>query len=273
MTSPGTPELAVQAFIDPNVQIHLTQQLETMQEFWAKLGYSMVELGGVDTDLVCDAALANPTLRLVPAPLLDLAGRTQVVEAAKQFRGNCLSNSEEGLWIPNTGTVYGELLRDPTDMMRSKYFTYPLVYNGPDGVPVIGRQAWIETMVDHGKLVQDEEGRHWTVSLLDVAVDAARHPDKSPGELFAATHATITPETVLTVHLLHQANGTPNTELAVNFANEAVGQVNVDGAIEDIVEVSGVRWYAPVGRVRLGHWVGSYYPDKTFGTLESVPVL
>ncbi len=265
---PTTFELHVADFLNPELTLSLEDQLETMSIFWHQLGHELPAFDQSIIDRLTHVAETNPALRIMPAPLLDLEGRATIIENAKAFRQNQFSKTEQGLWIPSSGTVYGELLPDPTNMMMTKTHSFPLVYRAPQGSDlIVGREPWIQAMTRAGKLTQAYNGTSWTAVVIDANPLSGREPHKSPGDLFSAIEPSVTPETMLGLHLLQHVSGTLEPNLAVNFVNEAVGKVRyTTSRLEALVEIAGVRWYGGHGRVRLGHWVADYYGDPTFGT-------
>ncbi|HSW37020.1 MAG TPA: hypothetical protein VLG37_01470 [Candidatus Saccharimonadales bacterium] len=251
-------QLAEFDFLNPDVSIDLETQLDVMTSFWKELGVVLradllIPHQRTHLEQVLET---HPGHRVVPTLLSqgNLAdARSQLAEAAKgAFGKNQFHDSLSPLWTPDQSYLYGKLLADPDQPVKDGRKSYGLGYKMPDG-SVVGRDAYLPLLMNTGQIVEGNDGTLWTFPVMDVQVRAPRTYE-SAGNLHALVSPTNTPEGLLAMQLLHQANGTPNPAWAVDFANEAVYELDKNGKPKTLVSVAGVGW-GPDGRqVCLGDW-------------------
>lgn len=242
----------VGSFLDPEEKVEAGDQLAVTTEFWHKLGLVTPQLSSEQVAALAAKAEQNPDKRIVPTPLLDLAGRKAVAERARSFPGQQLNNRVDALWAPDTSWLYGKLLADPESVVKEGRDSYGLRYKTPEG-EVVGRADYITALKEAGQAVVAEDGTVWAYPVMDVRVNSPRTRDTA-ANLFEAVNATVAPESLITMQLLHQANGSPNTDWEVDFANEAVYELDKKGNPKALVSVASVDWYPYDRQMDLYDW-------------------
>lgn len=247
-------------FLNPNVKLSGADQLGIMRGFYAEMGMTMPELTTEQTEKLNKALEANPHLRVMPAPLLDLAGRQRLAEVAKvSFGKNDFDPNRTALWTPDTSWLYGELLQNPEATVKNGGKSYGLLYKTGQGEPV-KREAYIAGLKNQGQAVEATDGNTWTFSVMDVRVRAPRQYSYVR-DLHAKVNPTSTPEAHLAMQLVHQANGTANDVWEADIVNEAVYELDRKGAPKAPVYVSGVNWNPGNRQVDLRDWDAGDRPD------------
>lgn len=258
--TPETPfEAKSKTFLDPEATMSVTEQLDTMNEFWGELNWSMPVLSEENEQHLQTVLEANPGKRVVPTPLVDPYERVAIAEDAKAaFPKNEFTANGKALWTPDESWTYGKLLRSPESVVQEDRKKYALGYKTPDGV-VTTRSDYIESLIEAGQAVKQGE-LVWTFPVTDVSVQSER-TYTTASKLHEATDPVETPESLIVTQLLHQANGTPNPNWAVDFANEAVYEVKEAGKGSDkhiefgaVVSVASVNWNPNYRRVLSVSW-------------------
>jgi hypothetical protein len=187
---------------------------------------------------------------------LDVQGRKDIADRARSaFPSHKLTSSGPALAIPGESDIYGQLLRDPDGKVKDDSDSYGLVFRLPDGGQVVGRTNFVDAMLENGQAISAENGIVWIYPVMDVRVSSPRSLGDE-GELYKKVDPTVTPDSNLSVQLLHQAAGTPFIGLNVDFANEAVFQLDNHGNPKDFVHAAAMCW-SGYRRVQLGLWRGN----------------
>jgi hypothetical protein len=135
-------------------------------------------------------------------------------------------------------SLYGKLMSEPTATIKEGRTSYGLRYKAPTG-EIVDQDTFQKQLVDSGHAVHD--ATVWTFPVMDVAVQSPRTNDTA-GNLHQKVNPVVTPESLIAMQLLHQANGTPNPQWCVDFANEAVYKLDKKGNPVAPVRVAGVDW-------------------------------
>ena len=256
----GPFQTSVHEFLASDTPLSAGEQLNTMHEFWQKLGLAAPALNQEQLERVQAKLETRPDRRVVPVPLLDLNGRKAVAERAKTaFPDSKFNSGYEALWTPDESWTYGKLLRDPESTVKDGRKSYGLRYHTEDGV--LSRSELVGKLKASGQAIEAEDGTVWLFPVMDVQVESPREYARAD-KLHATADITQVPEAPLTMQLLHQANGTPNANWSVDFTNEAVYELDKKGNPVAPVYVAGVFWYPLGRRVRLDRWdAGGMYGD------------
>lgn len=240
-------------FLNPEAPMDPVEQLAVSMELWNNLGYDMPSLSAEQQKKLAAVAEANPSKRIVAAPLLSLNERKAVCEVARKFTNGQFSDQREALWTPDESYTYGKLLRDPTATVKDGRESFGLRYKSPENGKPLTRAKFEAVLLKTGQGVAADSGTTWVVSLIDAGVETPRSRD-SVGELYAAVNPIIVPEIEMTTQLFHLANGTPNKNYHVNVTNEAVYKVYKNGRAVAPVRVAGVGWGVNARQTDLGYW-------------------
>jgi hypothetical protein len=177
-----------------------------------------------------------------------------LAKATRQtFPGSILSKSP--LAIPSDGCarrdsivqsieisrVCDELLRSPQDILYDGKNRYILGFKLPDG-SIGTRDAYINAMLVSEQAVADNEsGIVWIYPITEVNFEPNDELiTMSDGHASADLTAVI--GTLLTVELLHHANGTGYRDSSSIIANEAVYRIGEDGRSAEICGVITLGW-------------------------------
>ncbi len=240
-------------FLNPDIKLGAKDQLTLMREFWNDLGYVVPDLSSEQEtrlEATVDSSLGS---RVVPTPLLDLTGRMHVAASASElFKKNSFHPDCEALRAPGTSYTYGKLMANPESTVKVGRKEYGLRYKTPDG-EIVSRASYIESLVSAGQAVVAEDGTVWTFPVMDVRMRAPRTRNYA-AKLLERISAVSTPESLITMQLLHQANGTPNSEWEVDFANEAVYELDKNGKLVALVSVTSVDWDPDSRQLYLDDW-------------------
>ena len=262
-----TPETAfdrrLAVFLNPNVRLNFINQMQVQREFWGALGHELPELSE-DQRAQMEAKLeANPTHRIMAAPLLDLDGRVAMADKTREvFPKNKLTKnlSVPALWTPDTSWMFGKLLADPeatvtegTGWNKQSYGMGYKTTQASSGLTVMKRGDYITDLTAAGKTVEGEHSTPWTLSVMDAAVRSPR-TYATAENLHAKVSPTATPEAHIGMQLMHQANGTPNTNWEPDFVNEAVFELDKRGDPKALVGAAGVSFVPGNARVYLDRW-------------------
>jgi len=261
----GVYVAGVEEFLDAEQGMDVEQQLDVMVKFWGRLGFNVPKLSTEQRRVLESVTAARPDWRVVPTPLLDLNGRQEVAERAKLV----FLNAETGfgrnaaLWTPDENWTYGKLLRSREGVIKEGRDSYGLGYKTPDGKVAIGQTAYAAALWQAGETVVGEDGKIWTFPVMDVRVRSER-TSTSAGELLKKVDPIVTPESLITTQLLHQAARNPNSTWEVDFANEAVYKLGKKGEAVAPVRVASVVWNPYARQVNLYRW-GSGDQRDSFG--------
>lgn len=187
------------------------------------------ELPGEVRVSLATAAEANPRRRIIPIPLLGLAGRRAIAQ----------SSGHAELSTPSAASrIYGRLLDSPDGIVEKDGRHYGLGYKTPDDQVVVGQAAYIEAMQTAGHAVRASDGTSWLFPLVDVRVTAL--PTHTPiEELYKRVGFAEVPEVALAMQALHQAAGFERRTV-VTFTNEAVYELDANRRPVALVGVAGV---------------------------------
>ncbi|MEI9914314.1 MAG: hypothetical protein WDN66_05075 [Candidatus Saccharibacteria bacterium] len=243
------------AFLNPEVDFAPSYQLEVMGEFWNTLGFKVPELSDEQKTSIEQELAEHPDRRVIPTPLLHLEARKALVQASRdEFAKNEFAQTGDPLWTSDKGWIYGELLADPETDVKVGSTTYGMRYKTVTG-GIVKRAEYIDNLKAAGQAIVDEEGTIWAFPVMDVRVKSPRNSTSlAARSLYSEVRPTATPESLIAMQLLHQANGTPNPDWEVDFANEAVYELKKNGDLKGLVSVAGVRWLPGERRVRLHDW-------------------
>jgi hypothetical protein len=246
----------VESFIGSDSDMDMKEQLEFMNEFWQRLDMTPPNLSDEQKTKIADTLEQNPNRRLIPTPLLDVQGRKDIADRAHSaFPSQKFTSSGSALSIPDESDIYGKLLRDPDGTVKDGSDSYGLVFKLPDGGQVVGHTNFVNAMVENGQAIRGEDGIVWIYPVMDVRVSSPRSLDNAK-KLYEQVDPTVTPDSNLSVQLLHQAAGTPFIGLNVDFANEAVFKLDDAGKPEVFVDAASMYW-SGYHQVRLGIWRGN----------------
>lgn len=173
-----------------------------MEEFYYNLGYPMPTITPDQNKMIrgSDDPWAKRGL-LIPAPLLDLSDRQEIVQKAfsdvdfwdsmggkevydaffervvEDVQENPMlifaameleiHDDDKDLVVPNEDDTYGQLIRSPEDVVEDKGFrkNFALRYFTPTG-ELKARQDYINSLLDVGQAVKsDEDGRVWVYPM------------------------------------------------------------------------------------------------------------
>lgn len=262
-----TPETELETrlpgFLNPNIKLGASDQLTTMREFWNTLGREVPELSAEQQGDLEVKLATHPDRRVVPTPLLSLMERKQTVETAKVFRKNQFSPTSSAIWTPDESGLYGKLLVNPEATVQDGKKSYGMFYKTDTNGALVKREAYIAGLVASGKAVTSPDGTTWVFPVMDVQTNAPRTREYA-SKLHADVSPTMTPEALITMQLLQQANGTPNSRWEPDFANEAVYELDKHDAPKALVEAAGVVWVPGARQVDLSVWDGGSR-DGDFG--------
>lgn len=251
-------------FLNPDVRLSFSDQLSVQREFWGVLGHELPELSE-DQQAQMEAKLeANPTRRIMAAPLLDLEGRVAMADKTREvYPKNKLTKnlSVPALWAPDTSWMFGKLLVDPEATVVDGKQTYAMRYKTPSGITVMGREDYKAGLQAAGQTVEGEHNTPWTWSVMDVAVRSPRKYATAIA-LHGLVSPTATPEAHIGMNLMHQANGTPNTSWELDFVNEAVFELDKRGDPKALVRAAGVYFYPNDSQVDLDSWSADSHDDR-----------
>lgn len=260
-------EKSVEDFLNPEADLDVNEQLTLMREFWGKLGYELPALSDDQQTSLQKTLEANPLKRVVPAPFLPLIPRQEITAHARHiFPLHHFTQQATALWTPDTSWIYGRLLRNPESTVKDGGRSYGLRYKAPDGLA--DRSAYIASLTASGQTVAGSSGEAWVFPVFDAGVRSER-TYTTAGDLYDKVEPTETPEALIAMQLLHQANGTPNPVWEVDFANEAVYQLHKKSVPKALVRVAGVYWSPSDRRVRLSGW-GASDRRGAFGVRRAV---
>jgi hypothetical protein len=242
---------AFATFIDPNAEITPETQWAFMRTFWHDLGYDQLPaLSVAQYGRLTSVAEANPNHRILPTPLLSLAGRQAIAEEARVFPGQQFAANKSALRLPDEGTTYADLIQDPQRVVTHDGTRYALRYKTPSG-ELTDRSGYIAALKTAGQAVADEADTVWTFPVMDVQTDVPRVEDTA-GHLYETIDPIVSPEALIVIQALHQAAGTPKVGGDINFANEAVYGLDEASNPAGIAYVASVRWRDDY------HQIGSY---------------
>jgi hypothetical protein len=268
-------ENRISDFLNPEVRLDANEQLTTMIDFWNKLGETVPTLSEKQMDSLQDSIEANPHKRLVPTPLSPepLEPRQQMTEKAREVfpKQQFVEDKDvSALWSPDTSWTYVQALVDPEASIKHDGDYSKLIYKTANGAFVTGRLAYLESLVASGDAVEAEDGTIWAFPLMDVQVRSPRDRQRADEHFLKASHVE-TPESLIAMQLLHQANGTPNLKWEADLCNEALAKTNKEGelVLDDndnpiLLRVAGVDWDPYDARVSLDDW-DAYSVRDSFG--------
>lgn len=241
-------------FLNPKVPMSLDEQLATVTELWGTLTDRKMPALDENQKAAIDRVLqANPTRRVMPSPFLSFEDRKDIAEKARTFVGARFTTDFDALWAPDETKLLGKLLRNPEDVAEEGGKSYVLRYRLPGSKQVAGRTDFIQALARDGHSVEAEDGTPWVYPIMDVRIKSPRSYEKA-GNLLTSVEATIISESLIAMHLLHQANGTPNTDSEVDFANEAVYKLGRNGSIKGVEGGVGVAYNPSSQQISLGFY-------------------
>lgn len=238
-------------FLNPEVDLSLADQFETMADFWSELGLDVPRLTLTEQQKLSQSLETYPDRRVMPVPLLDLDSRQAMAEQAKTALPGNRFGSSVALWTPGESSIYGKLLRDPEATVKDGRNSYGLRYHTEDGV--ITRSELVAKLTESGQAITAEDGTVWLFPVMDVRVKSPRQYTRAEA-LHRQAGITQIPESLITMQMLHQVNGTPNPDGEVDFTNEAVYELDKKAGAVAPVRVAGVRWYPDDRQVDLDTW-------------------
>lgn len=231
--------------------LNVGEQLNTMNELWQRLDLAPPSLDDSQLRRIQGRVEAHPDRRVVAVPLLDFAGRKAVAERAKTAFPAAKFGRSEALWTPDEGWAHHALLRNPEATDKVGGHTYGLRYHTADGV--MCQSDLRAKLKGDGQAVTAKDGTLWLFPVMDVRVQGPRQNARADS-LHRQADITQVPDSLLTMQLLHQANGTPNPNWVVDFTNAAVYRLGERGKPVDVVGVVGVHWDPYGHQIRLGYW-------------------
>ncbi len=235
-------EIAIGNFLDASAEATIIEQMAVMTEFWSKLGYILPPLSNSQYSKLTRVIEAHPDCRVIPTPLLDIAGRREVAEKAKAvFAKNILAKEEKPFCVINDDGVYDELLANPEETVEDKGRIYGLRYKDYDFTKNLTRREYIDALMQEGHAMLSPDGIPWTFPVVGIQHSASQHL----GEvhiMHGSIMPNLSPESMLTVQLLHQANGTPRDDWYADVTNEAIYEIDPQGGADRLVGVASVNF-------------------------------
>lgn len=237
-------EEKISFFLDPNKKLSLDEQLVTLGKFWRKLGYKELPvLTNQQTAQLTKAVEAHPERRVVAAPLMSLVQRKAIAILARaNFESQQFDTAvTDPIWAPERGRLlYGKLLQAPMDIVETSYQKYALGYKSING-EIVNRDKFIWALEMNDQIAIDAYDNEWIFPIMDVGVHAPRTKAEA-ARLYAQIDPIVTPEALIAMKLLHQANGTPNAGGEIEVANEAVYKLGENCEFKELISVVSVRW-------------------------------
>jgi hypothetical protein len=245
-------QTGIHEFLTSDTPLNAGEQLNIMSEFWQKLGLTAPVLNKEQLKRVRGKLEAHPDRRVVAVPLLGLNDRKAVTEQAKNaFPHSKFNSGYAALWAPDESWTYGKLLRDPESTVKEGRKSYGLRYSTEGGA--VSRSELVETLKESGRAVEADDGTVWLFPVMDVQVQSPREYARAD-KLHAAADITQVPEAIITMQLLHQANGTPNPNWHVDITTEAVYELDKKGNPVAPVSVASGGWDPSGRQVGLRRW-------------------
>ncbi|MBC7943570.1 hypothetical protein H7X68_03685 [Candidatus Saccharibacteria bacterium] len=227
-------KVEVSSFLNSRVKIDTTKQLSIMRKFWHRLEHNMPKLSDSQQDTLIRTSRDHPSRRIVPAPLLSLAGRQAFAINARTFFNQ---NRFEGL---DADCVHGQLLEESENNAKGESNSYGLRYKTPSG-EVVGRKSYIAALKESGQSVEAEDGINWVFPIMDVGVRSKRS-NRHAHQLHRLVNPIVTPEVLIATRILHKAGDTASRKCETDIANEVIYELDKDGNIATLIRVIGVDW-------------------------------
>jgi hypothetical protein len=243
------PPTGLVEYLDPETELSLAEQMDTMSEFWGAVGYTIPELDAEQNAKLESVITTSPDKRILPTPLMSLEERKAAAEKARTFTDHQFGDDYQALWAPTDIWTYGKLLRDPEGIVGDGF---AMRYRTTDG-SLVGRGSYIDGLLAAGQAVQAEDGTVWTFPVMDVRVHSER-AGATAGALYDEVDPIATPESLIALNILHQANGTPNGSWEPDFSNEATYEVEPSGEVKALSRPVSVVWDAGNQRIGLYSW-------------------
>ena len=227
--------ISLDIFLDHEGPIPVYDQLKLMSEFWAMAGYKVPTLSEDQVTMLDSILEVFPGYRVIPAPLLDSDGREELVTRFTGRLKEAVDVKEDGDWRLDTSGVYGRLLDHPEKSITeeghaSASFKYSLRYKTSGG-ELVSRKDYISGLKKTGQSIKGANGIRWTFPVVDVRSERKQTGRSNVSDIYAGhnpfdTRLSVSPasttESMLAVHLLHQANRTPNYRPETDLSNESV---------------------------------------------------
>jgi hypothetical protein len=253
-------------FLDPEAKLGVTEQMSFMQSFWGKLGYEPPALTADQLNGLQSALRAAPGLRVVPTPLLPLSERKAITAKTNDLLPKKFTFELE-LWAPDDTWEFAELLRDPQSTVEKDGTGYGLRYRLPSGL-LVDRATYVEELKTGGHAIEVEDGTVWTFPVMDVRPQTQRTSGEA-GDVYTDVAAVNSPESLLTIQLLHLMNGSANSgNWELNLANEVVCELNEEDNPKALAYIASIAWLKAWGkaeRIHANFWEAGI-SSGSFGT-------
>lgn len=246
-------EADIKDYLDPQVEIDALGQLDILTQFWNKLGYQLpTDLGDRQLKNVQGTIEIFPHLRLLAAPLLNFDGRKEIVQKASDFQKNSFGINPDNLLTPDIKGSKGKLLRVPDVVASERHQKYAMRYKLDSG-ELVSRDGYLSYLKDSHQVVRSEQGYLWTYVAIDIN-EGTSHGGQNIKTLYGFINPLATPETLLAIQLMRQANGNPSSNWQIDLANEAVWDFSKDDHLKDLKRVAGIGWDPKSSQVRLDYF-------------------
>jgi hypothetical protein len=216
-------------FTDPETKLSATEQLETMDLFWNRMGLNTPRLSLARQVNLAEAASTYPDRSILVTPLSSVEERVEIADTVKELFPGAFGSDHPALEVAQPTGTFGKLLldpestwtdtRDPSDITAIRYKTW----NGD----IVSSKRYRELALDLGKALA-WQGRVWTYVMVDVRLEPEPQGGKV-GELFEQVDPSLQPEHLIDIHLLHALTGRFNKHWRYDITNEGLYKVDSDG--------------------------------------------
>jgi hypothetical protein len=274
-TAPVSLEAKLGEIIESDSVISAREQLNTMTEFWQRLGLSVPELDEHQWLRLQQTVENNPRSKVLPVPLLTLAGWRQVSGQAKELLpDNTFAETGDLLSIPNEDTTPGQLLRQPEELAAIGNIKYGL-RNYTRGRSLSARADFISNGVDYEDAIKDTGGTAWIFPVMDLSIESPRVEIRYNTTLSSTAHAihraadfTQTLDALIAMQLIHLSAGKPNRHSDIDISSEGIYEISPDGNAIGPVSVLGVYWNDQDRQIAI-QVLDSEYLDSRFGARQA----
>lgn len=268
----------IQQLIDPDTKLSATEQLETMDMFYARLGIISPELNVTQQEQLTRAAKTYPDRSIVPTPLSHIRGRIDLARRTKQnIAPGSFKPRGSALWWPGKKATYGKLLLQPDDFLpdtRDPSRKSVLRHKTPTG-ELMGDSGYRELLLSIGQAIRFRR-RTWTYPISDVQVDSKR-TDAKAGDLFKQIDPLLRPESLIVTYLLHAVVNQSNIDWSFDLANEGIYLLGEDDQVVEgsLYRVNGTKWdythrQIHSGGVDINEQTGRFVVRRTTSALDAI---
>lgn len=241
---PASPRFhkRLDTFLRGGADLDVTEQLNTMQQFWRLVGLQMPGLSQEQVSALASHVKTRGRERVVPTPFLTPKGRVAMSGRIAQLVPVVADElGSPALDTPNPAiNPLGAMAVESEAPIAARH---ELRYATPGSPGLHRRDDYMQTMLRRNLAVAETKQRiMWLFPFMDCTSprrytngqQANKYTNQKPKDLGAFVNAAVTPDSLLTVALLNTLHRYKPLAPEINFANEHVFSVGAHTKVSTV---------------------------------------